>query len=85
MSHGMANKTIPFPLDKPAPLLTRRWRTIVDVNGTRYALDVTASYSLLPSGPAGERLEKAPQPAAAAKPAAGSLRPSRTRRSHHGG
>ena len=49
----MANKVIPFPPEKPAPILTRRWRTIVNVHGTLYSLDVTASYSLLPSAPAG--------------------------------
>ena len=53
MSHDMANKVIPFRLDRPAPLLTKRWRTIVNVNGALYALDVMASYSPLPSAPTG--------------------------------
>ena len=41
----MADKVIPFPTAPRAPILTRRWRTIVDVQGTLYALDVAASYS----------------------------------------
>ena len=32
------NVNSPFPTQKPAPILVRRWRTIVDVHGTRYAL-----------------------------------------------
>src|SRR5437660_475678 len=55
MSHDMAHKVIPFPPEQRPPIFTRRWRTIVDVNGTRNALDVTASYAVLPSGRAGSR------------------------------
>ena len=33
-------REFPFPAQKPAPILVRRWRTIVDVHGMRYALDV---------------------------------------------
>jgi hypothetical protein len=35
----MANKVIPFPPEKRPPIFTRLRRTIVDGNGTRYALD----------------------------------------------
>ena len=50
MVQCMTENVIPFPAHKPAPILIRRWRTIVDVNGTHYALDVTASYSLFGAG-----------------------------------
>ena len=66
MVRDMTENVIPFPAQKPAPLLIRRWRTIVDVNGTRYALDVTASYSLLEPEPAVE-VKAPPAPAATAK------------------
>ena len=59
------NVNSPFPTQKPAPILVRRWRTIVDVHGTRYALDVTASYSLLEPELAVE-VKAPPAPAAAA-------------------
>ena len=59
----MANKVIPFPLEKPAPILTRRWRAVVNVHGTLYSLDVTASYSLVPSAPAGRAMGKPPRAA----------------------
>ena len=35
-----SENVIPFLAQKPAPILIRRWRTIVDVHGMRYALDV---------------------------------------------
>jgi len=58
----MANKVIPFPPEKPAPLLTKRWRTIVNIHGALYALDVTASYSRLPSAPVAGAPLPEPQP-----------------------
>jgi hypothetical protein len=69
MSHDMAHNVIPFPPEKSAPIVTRRWRTIVDVNGTRYALDVTASYSVLPSAAAAVEPLQKPAEAAAPEPA----------------
>jgi hypothetical protein len=75
----MANKVIPFPLEKPAPLLTKRWRTMVNIHGALYALDVTASYSRLPSTPAaGAPL---PQPQAAQTPTKPPVPARRKRRS----
>jgi hypothetical protein len=48
----MADKVIPFPTEPRGPLLTQRWRAIVNVNGTLHALDVAAVCSLLSSPPA---------------------------------
>ncbi len=64
----MADKVIPFPTEPRGPLLTQRWRAIVNVNGTLHALDVAAVCSLLSSPPAAvgvvqrRRLPPAAQP-----------------------
>jgi hypothetical protein len=63
----MTESIIPFLVQKPAPILIRRWRTIVDVHGMRYALDVTASYSRLEPEPAVE-VQAPPAANAEAKP-----------------
>ena len=76
----MANKVIPFPPEKPAPLLTKRWRTIVNIHGALYALDVTLRYSLLPSAPAaGEPLPEPQPPQTPTKPPVPARRKRRSR------